>query len=797
MAALNGALLLLIVAVAVGCQRTTNPTLTASPNPVSYGSGFGTTTISWDTHGSGVASIYLTTDDQPTERLFASGERGQQDVAWIAGGNHFTFRLHIDKPGTSPIATVTVTRRTEVWTAVVWALSAMGVFLVFAAFNRRWGIELAPTVCVGLALWVKWVAATAEIGPHSSQQTSLLFGTAAALFVLCGPLLLVPRKSRAAVALLLDLVLTLLVLADLLYFRYFGNVPTASVIPGVVQWRAFLPSLGLLFRLDDSRYFIDILAAILGSSVWVALRLRHAAAPLYPRIALAAVLTVSGLVASRSAQTLNRLWQDDRAEEAPWMRLETIPRIGLLQFHAFDAWTKWRYPVLGPQQVTERAKTEAARFLVDRLARETVSPLFGVARGRNLIIVMVESLARFPVGLRIQGKDVTPNLSAFAQESMVFSNFFDETYEGGTSDAEFLSNQSLLPLSAGAVALRFPDHRFRGLAGILSERGYSTLSGVGATSDLYNIGRMHPALGYQRSLLDDPTQDAERIQQWLADGVFFQKMLTQLQVERAPFASYMVTSSTHAPYELPTKYQDFSLGEFDTTVTGRYLATVHYLDRSFGDFIDGLRRAGLLESSVVALYGDHRPFLEDDWELIGHVLRQPTAADGIGWLNRRRLPFFVRLPRGEHRGEVDVPGGQLDVAPTLLSLLGVRDDTKVMLGSDITTPRRPGSPVVFRDGSSVSARVLYRRGLRLSGADACYQLPEIQVVDCALSHDQQEQATKLLAVSDAIVIGDLVPDMTDALSLAVRQRTETPTHAGRSPAFSESLVVGRPNVGPP
>jgi hypothetical protein len=99
-----------------------------------------------------------------------------------------------------------------------------------------------------------------------------------------------------------------------------------------------------------------------------------------------------------------------------------------------------------------------------------------------------------------------------------------------------------------------------------------------------------------------------------------------------------------------------------------------------------------------------------------------------------------------------------------------------MLGSDITTERRGGSPVVFRDGSSVSARVLYRRGLRLSGADACYQLPELRVVDCRLSQDQQEQASKLLAVSDAIVVGDLVPDLTDALRVAVRQRSDTRTH---------------------
>jgi phosphoglycerol transferase MdoB-like AlkP superfamily enzyme len=592
---------------------------------------------------------------------------------------------------------------------------ALGIWAV-----GRVAFELGPIVAVTLGVWVKWVAAGVEVVPAAAQPASALLGTLGIVLLFCALLLIVPRRYRLIAALALDVAFTALVLADLLYFRYFGDIITVSAMTSATQLGAGLSTIPLLLRSGDALYFIDIAAGLVLLPLDARFRSRFAVTGMRSRAAFAAAILVIGFTVPNTFLGDNPLRSREEANER-WWRLDAVPEVGLLPFHAFDLQTRWRYAAPGPGSISESARAEAARFVVDQRQRNEAvprSPLFGVARGRNVILVMVESLAAFPIGLRVEGREVTPRLSAFAAESLGFSNFYDQTNEGGTSDGEFVSNQSLMPLPAGSIASRFPAHRFRGIAQILSERGYATLSGVGATPGSWNVGVMHPALGYRQSTFDDPGQTRERINGWLSDGAFFRLMLPKLQAATPPFAAYLITSSTHGPFDLPSAYRDLPLGDLEGTTLGRYLQTVHYLDRSFGEFIDGLRAHGILDSSVVAVYGDHRQYLPR-WDEFNRVLALPANAEARRWLTRRRLPFIVRLPGASLRRSIRTPGGHLDVAPTLLSLLGDADRTAVMLGSDLTREPPAERPVVFPDGSWLDASHLYVRGMRVSDPDAC------------------------------------------------------------------------------
>src|SRR6266545_5129891 len=97
------------------------------------------------------------------------------------------------------------------------------------------------------------------------------------------------------------------------------------------------------------------------------------------------------------------------------------------------------------------------------------------------------------------------------------------------------------------------------------------------------------------------------------------------------------------------------------------------VDRAFGVLIDRLRAASLLDTSIVALYGDHRGYRGDERQL-ARVFNVDAGAERDMWLLTKRVPLMVRLPEGRHRASVDVVGGVLDIAPTILSLLGVEGE---------------------------------------------------------------------------------------------------------------------------
>ena len=95
-------------------------------------------------------------------------------------------------------------------------------------------------------------------------------------------------------------------------------------------------------------------------------------------------------------------------------------------------------------------------------------PFFGAARGRNLIIIQVESLQAFVVGFRVGGREVTPFLNSFAEGNIFFVNVTDQTEEGRSSDSELATQVSLLPPDRGAAAFLYADNDYSGLASILA-----------------------------------------------------------------------------------------------------------------------------------------------------------------------------------------------------------------------------------------------------------------------------------------------------------------------------------------
>jgi lipoteichoic acid synthase len=651
--------------------------------------------------------------------------------------------------------------------------------------RRRWLLELGPLAAVVALLWVKLVYFSALLpgewwAPEETirqwmRQTSHVLGallvhphvlgaTLAALLVLAALLPLAPRIWRFVALLSLDVFLTSVGLIDLVHVRFYADVVSYADVIRAPMLVGILPRVIESLPTTNAVYYLDILAGLLLAPWYVRACQRT------PRLDHRSLTRVSvGLLGAGlvlAAPTVRTAWPGGReifGYSSP--RLETAAAIGILPYHLGDVamrLARARPDIGGPER-------QRVRHFMDELSRKrgSASPLFGRALGRNVVVVNAESLQAFPIGLTINGRPVTPHLSAFARESLHFVNFYDQTHLGTTSDAELAAMQSLHPLATGVLSNHFSGNQYRGLPRVLAEHGYTTLSACAAPDNFWSMSAMHPRLGFQRSFFEGSYRIRERIGPWLSDHEFFAQTTPILTTQPTPFMAFLLTASNHHPYRLPPEHRRLSLGVREGTLLGDYLQSVHYFDRAFGEFVDQLRKAGLLETSLVVLYGDHQGFLGDPPDL-ARLLGFPAGDEFRTLQVRKRLPLLIRLPRGEEASVKLASGGHLDVAPTVLALAGINDDEGVMLGRDLTQER--ASLVVFRDGSFTDGRHWYVHRVGSPTAGTCYEVATGRAIGCGILEEQRRQAWDRLEVSDLIVRGDLIPTVT--AHAAVRDRGE-------------------------
>jgi len=650
---------------------------------------------------------------------------------------------------------------------------SVSFFAMPAAFRthpdkRALVVEYAPVLLLLFAAWVKLYyaaipqgQAVAESWYHFSPRLAVQGGVAnfACVLALAAPLLLFSPLPRLAAFWLMNVVVTTIVLSDVLNLRFFGDILSVSSSTDASQLPLVIDSIITLLRPTDALLFVDIVAAM-ALVPWYARRVHAGADAGRPlRRALAGRAAVLGGAMLVLIPVPIVLYDRDETFRYDFFRFIGARQIGVLNYHFYEGGRSVYRGWVAGQAVSDEDRRGAERYLREwRATAAAPSEMFGVARGKNVILVMVESLQSFPVGMRVEGREVTPNLNRLVRSSIYFENFYRQAWEGRTSDGEFISLQSLHPLPAGAVTTTYPAHNYRGLPEILAERGYSTMAAHAYYGTLWNKRDVNRSLGFQRMYFREAYRGEENVGLGLGDADFFPQTIPMLKRERAPFMGYLVTLSTHHPYDIPRELKKFPVPGLEGTLLSDYLHTVHYLDAALGGFVKKLEEEGLLDESVLVVYGDHDAqlgppeHLEKLLTTHGGFGRRAPGFDARYWREENRLPLIVRLPNGEHAGVRTTTAGHVDVAPTVLGLLGIGNHDMVMLGRDLM--QQEDQMVVFRDGSFVLGDTVCLP--RISGS-GCSHVRTGSAVDPAGLQPRFAEARRQLEVSDMVLAGNLIP----------------------------------------
>ena len=197
------------------------------------------------------------------------------------------------------------------------------------------------------------------------------------------------------------------------------------------------------------------------------------------------------------------------------------------------------------------------------------------------------------------------------------------------------------------------------------------------------------------------------------------------------------------------------------TKLGNYFKSLHYADSALGEFIDELNEAGLLDNSIVVLYGDHDARLprKDYNRLYNYDKENDTILDetdenykeydSYQYELGRKVPFLIwtkDMAGTKLNMKIEDTMGMYDVMPTLGNMLGFYN--KYALGHDIFNTRE-NNIVVFPNGNWVNNKMYYN-----SQKSAYLSLVEEPITEEEISNNT-EYANKLLDVSNNIITFDL------------------------------------------
>ena len=206
------------------------------------------------------------------------------------------------------------------------------------------------------------------------------------------------------------------------------------------------------------------------------------------------------------------------------------------------------------------------------------------------------------------------------------------------------------PARAGATYIRSPLNDYYSLARRLSEEGYLTSAMHAYRPGYWNRSVMYRTLGFDEFIDKEDYIPEEISGMGLTDKSFFRQSLEYMEKYKEPYYAFLITLTSHFPYDNDNKYLgSFNVGKYKDTFFGNYLEAIHYADEALGSFIDELEARGILDRSVLALYGDHFGIPRDKKEYLTDFLGLKEM-DDYNWVRQQRIPLIIRIPEGEYIG---------------------------------------------------------------------------------------------------------------------------------------------------
>lgn len=572
--------------------------------------------------------------------------------------------------------------------------------------------------------------------------------------------ILTPNRMKTSVFWTFNGLFSLLFFAASVYFNHFGSVPTYLALYELDQVFEVKESVGSTIQPIDYLFFVDIVV-FLGVTVFRKWSRGSSPArntyisPAARRVHLVVILVaiIGGLsLSTYSIQATKGIANElVQAESAGFLNYEVVAVVK----------NKEDSGLIGTGDIKETvakvAALKSAYAFNDQAATGVPPAYFGAQKGKNLIVIQLEAFQNFALFQSLGGQEITPVLNKLAEEGMYFPHVFQQIGPGNTSDAEFMSNTSIYPIGSEAMSTAFGDRVLPSLPRLLTDKGYNSYTFHVNKVGFWNRRELYPALGFT-SYFDEQYFKNDKFnafgasdEQLYITGV---DKLSELKKEGKPFYAQFITVSSHHPFKVPDSFKKITVPDpLKGEMLGNYLTALNYADYAVGTLIEGLKKNGLWDNSVVVFYGDH-------FGLQPKVVNSAQINEALGIkyddrISRYNIPLIMHMPGLEKGQVVDSTGGQVDLMPTLANLLGVslQEEGYTVFGHDLLNIDRNviGMRYYLPTGSFLNNDILFVPGKSFEDGVAVSLKTLESVADYSKYKDDYTYIMKLMRLSDEYV----------------------------------------------
>jgi hypothetical protein len=216
--------------------------------------------------------------------------------------------------------------------------------------------------------------------------------------------------------------------------------------------------------------------------------------------------------------------------------------------------------------------------------------------------------------------------------------------------------------------------------------------------------------GFDSFYAEEDFNSSERVSNWLSDRSFFEQAIGKIKNMKEPFFSFMITLTSHFPFELEQKYWGLDIEKHQTDFMSGYYQSANYTDRALEYFYTLLVEEGLHKNTVFAFYGDHEGVTLENlpklFDIVG--LEQANILKSINQQRVAKVPFILASADAEQSIKLSSShvGSTLDISETLLHLMGIPGLSYAMGESLFTSPPDRIVPLIqYPLGSYVSQKI--------------------------------------------------------------------------------------------
>lgn len=364
---------------------------------------------------------------------------------------------------------------------------------------------------------------------------------------------------------------------------------------------------------------------------------------------------------------------------------------------------------------------------------------------KNVIMIVLESVRAYETGLFDPEYSITPNLDAIAKQGISLPNFYASNRQTVKAEQALLCSATDY-MGEAPYAVKHGVFNGNCLPKILSENGYDTYWFHGYTKDFFNRKQYHKSIGfeniYAKEEFESDGYDSSNDIGWgVPDTILFDTVfdkLEQMDQSNKPFFTEILTLTNHQPF-------DWNYGELNIQSNRHdegqekyknYQRGIHYTDKALGQFWKKFKQSKFAKNTIVIITADHGvPYYPSE---------EMAAVDKREILFR--IPFVMIDPDAPQPATITTQLSQLDVAPTVLSMLDIRS-TNAFIGRPFygNSATQSDRPILLLSSNGISVRYGQLScnpvgEMCLEGDDSCRQVGTMQCLtpdDNLLQYGQQ------------------------------------------------------------